>query len=61
MNWTAPSDIAGYWLRHENGAQQRTVYEPEDQPIKTGILDADGNPIMRRAERASVGYLRFKG
>lgn len=33
-----------------------TVYEPETAPIETGLLDAQGNKIMRRSERPQIGF-----
>lgn len=34
-----------------------TVYEPDDSPIPTGILDADGNEIYRQVVRNPIGFI----
>ena len=33
-----------------------TVHE-EDDPVNTGILDKDGNPIYRMPEKGKLGYV----
>lgn len=35
-----------------------SVHEPPDDHLEdTGLLDKDGNPLMRRVERRPVGFL----
>ena len=34
-----------------------TVYEPDDSPIPTGILDADGHEIYREVVRNPIGFI----
>ena len=34
----------------------KTVHEPE--PVKTGVLDKDGNPIIRVMDQ--IGFVRLK-
>lgn len=33
-----------------------TVYEPDDEPAPTGLLDAQGNELFRVRERNPIGY-----
>lgn len=33
-----------------------TVYEEAQEPIDTGIIDATGTKIFRRAERMPIGF-----
>lgn len=33
-----------------------TVFEPDDAPVETGLLDAQGNPLYRVQERAAIGF-----
>ena len=37
----------------------RTVYEPDDSPFETGILDADGRMIMASYQIGPIGFIRF--
>jgi len=37
----------------------RTVYE-DYEIIDTGVIDADGNPIMARRRFDPIGFVRFK-
>jgi hypothetical protein len=41
---------------HDNPAQAFTVYEEDGQQF-TGLLDQDGNPIMRLHDKVKLGYL----
>jgi hypothetical protein len=36
----------------------QTVIVEDDQPVKTGLLDASGVDIYRVRERAQVGFIR---
>ena len=40
-------------------AQQITVFESEQQPMHTGLLNADGLPIMRNPPPRRIGYVIF--
>lgn len=35
-----------------------TVYEEDDYPTETGLVDATGTPIYRLSEKRPIGYLR---
>lgn len=35
-----------------------TVYEAEDAPIDTGLLDANGTPLYRLPERRRIGFAK---
>lgn len=37
----------------------RTVFEPEPQAIKTGLLDASGNDIYCVEDREPIGFVRW--
>lgn len=41
----------------ESGRLTCDVHEPKDEPIPTGLLDKDGNELMRKPERRPVGFL----
>jgi hypothetical protein len=34
-----------------------TVFEADDSPQKTGLLDVNGTPIFRVKERATMGFV----
>jgi hypothetical protein len=53
--------VAGDWSDDANGADHlaRTVYEPEDRPLDTGLLDRHGNKIFAVSSREPVGFVRF--
>lgn len=38
----------------------RTIYQPEPQAIKTGLLDAQGNDIYMIEENDPIGYVRWE-
>lgn len=38
----------------------RTVFEPEPQAIKTGLLDASGNDIYCIDEADPIGFMRWE-
>jgi hypothetical protein len=47
------------WQDDYGGWQDRptaTVYEPDDAPQETGLLDALGNPLFRVVDRAPLGF-----
>lgn len=37
----------------------RTVYEPEPQSVRTGLLDASGTDIYSIEERDPIGFVRW--
>ena len=39
----------------------RTVYEPDDTPYETGILDAQGNKIFAAIRMDQIGFVRSDG
>lgn len=42
----------------ETGARSTvTVHEPEDEPQPTGLLDAQGNELMRETVRRPIGFV----
>ena len=44
---------------HAEGFQERpslTVFERDVEPVRTGILDANGTPIYRVEDRAPLGF-----
>lgn len=60
MIWKAPSYEAPYWRDVPSRQASPTVHEQEPQDVKTGLLDKDGRPLMRKAERQPLGYFRLK-
>lgn len=38
----------------------RTVFQPEPQAIKTGLLDASGDDIYMIDEPAPIGFVRWE-
>lgn len=60
MNWTAPSALVPFDDHPAPDAQGRTVFEREREAEFTGLLDADGNKIMRGPDAHAIGYVRFK-
>lgn len=56
---TAPPKRASWW-EAQPSVPQLTVYEADASPIKTGLLDKHGNPIVRDASRGTLGYLPKK-
>lgn len=44
------------WDDEKPMLEGKTVHEQE--PVKTGILDKDGNPIFRVMDQ--IGFVRFK-
>lgn len=38
----------------------RTVYEPDDAPQPTGLLDAQGNELYAINEMDPIGFIRFR-
>jgi hypothetical protein len=39
------------------GLTADTVFEADDSPQKTGLLDVNGTPIFRVKERATMGFV----
>lgn len=37
--------------------QATTIYEADDKPEETGLVDANGTPLYRVKERAKLGYV----
>lgn len=40
----------------EHNKLTATVHEPDDEPIATGLLDKDGNELMRNPDRRPIGF-----
>lgn len=56
-NWVAPRDEEmGRDTPPKADAVSVQVFEPENHATETGVLDADGNMIMR-SDRAKIGFL----
>ena len=49
---------ANDWYYDEPVVKADTVYEREDQPEATGLVDYSGTPIYRVNERAPMGFCR---
>jgi hypothetical protein len=52
--------ISGVFVDHtdpEPALTADTVFEPDDSPQKTGLLDVNGTPIFRVKERATMGFV----
>lgn len=45
------------WDRPAPVQTTMTVYETDNEPEKTGLLDANGTPLYRVQDRQKVGYL----
>lgn len=45
------------WETQPPIAAANTVYEPDDAPIETGLLDATGTKLYRIRDRLKMGYL----
>lgn len=43
------------WFRQNTATP--TVFERDDNSVKTGLLDVRGNPIMRANELEPIGFL----
>ena len=37
------------------------VHEPKDEPVPTGLLDKDGNELMRKPVRRPIGFRHVYG
>lgn len=57
MIWRAPIFEVPYWLDGPNNpAATPTVYEPDSPTVETGLLDAQGNKIIK-VTRRPIGFL----
>jgi hypothetical protein len=45
------------WEKPATVTTSMTVYETEDKPEDTGILDATGTPLYRVNDKRRIGYL----
>lgn len=52
--------ITAAWWEDPNASDYlaKTVYEPEPQPVKTGILDKNGTMLYRVEQRDPIGFIR---
>lgn len=48
------------WWDDEPMLPHLTVYEPDDRPRPTGLLDHHGNELMAVDEREPIGFMRFR-
>lgn len=46
----------GFDHSDESKGSTLTVHEPDNEPIPTGLLDAQGNELLRKPERRPVGF-----
>ncbi len=49
-----------YWDEDERGfadVSSRTILLDDDEPVKTGLLDASGTPLYRVRERIRFGFV----
>lgn len=51
---TAPR--SGHWSDDVPMIRDLTVFETQDEPARTGLLDARGVPIYRVRERIKMGF-----
>ena len=49
--WSGEGPDAEHYL-------SRTVHEPDDSPVDTGLLDAHGNKLFAINEMAQIGFIR---
>lgn len=51
-----------YWLEWypKSSVPSLTVYASEQAEVKTGLLDANGRPLVRRAETEPLGYFPLR-
>lgn len=52
-------DQEGDVVQPEQGRSGMTVFEAEGMAEDTGLIDKDGNPIMRVSDPLRVGFVRF--
>lgn len=45
---------------HRADVSATTVYERDDNSVKTGLIDVRGNPIMRITETEPIGFIPVK-
>jgi hypothetical protein len=45
------------WEKPATVTTSMTVYETDDKPEDTGLLDANGTPLYRVNEKRKIGYL----
>lgn len=45
------------WSDQPPVVQATTVYEPDDRPEETGLLDATGTPLYRVRDKIKMGFL----
>ena len=53
----APAKSSEDWENQPPVAAANTVYEQDDAPIETGLLDANGTKLYRIRDRLKMGYL----
>lgn len=51
-----PSPPKASWEEHERHLPSLTVYETEERPIDTGLLDATGTKLYRVRDRIKMGF-----
>jgi hypothetical protein len=52
---TAPK--SGDWEDQPPIAAATTIYEPDDAPINTGLLDVNGTPLYRLNDKMKMGFV----
>lgn len=52
-----PPRASENWADDQPIFDARTVYEPEPEPVRTGLLNADGTPLYRMPDPKKIGYL----
>lgn len=45
------------WENRSPIVNATTIYESEDEPERTGLLNADGTPLYRVKDKIKIGYL----
>lgn len=45
------------WERPATVQTSMTVYERDDEPENTGLVDANGTPLYRMPEKRKIGFL----
>ena len=46
----------GYWEEIDPPAQPLTVFEVGNEPVETGLYDANGVPLYRVPDRVKMGF-----
>jgi hypothetical protein len=57
VKYITRSADTGWWVHDASESLAKTVYEDEDKPADTGLLDADGTKIYRVRDRQPIGFI----